>query len=270
MPDFHRSARLSWGFLHLTAFVCALAIVGCASWRGTEPKVANPFVSYYDKLAREVAEPDLSIRSQAPPPSLGEGRSLTAPNPEDRWLLTLAEAIRLGLENNSVIRQNAQFMSPNNPVMQSADSVASIFDPVIQNNGVLFGQRGTDAALSDFDPRLTNTTKMIRDENVQNITINAPPNNVLATEGLQYQTRLEQQLLSGGIFGINNKPDQHAGAGFPPAVVGGIRSRIHLDCRAAIAKSSWLQLCQPRCGDCPYQQQIDYNRSAGKPAESGS
>ncbi len=204
MPDFHRSARLSWGFSHLTAFVCALAIVGCASWRGTEPKVANPFVSYYDKLAREVAEPDLSIRSQAPPPSLGEGRSLTAPNPEDRWLLTLAEAIRMGLENNSVIRQNAQFMSPNNPVMQSADTVPSVFDPVIQNAGVLFGQRGTDAALSDFDPRLTNTTKLIRDENVQNITINAPPSNVLATEGLQYQTRLEQQLLSGGILGVNN------------------------------------------------------------------
>jgi outer membrane protein TolC len=208
VPDFHRSARLSWGFLCLTACCCALTIVGCASWRGTEPRFENPLVAHYDKLAREIAEPDTTIRSQAPPPSMGEGRSLTAPNPEDRWLLTLAEAVRLGVENNTIIRQNAQFMSPNNPVMQSTDSVPSAFDPAIQNAGVLFGQRGTDAARSDFDPRLTSTTKVSRDENVQNIFSTLFPNNVLATEGVQNQTRLEQQLLSGGVFGINNNWNQ--------------------------------------------------------------
>ena len=204
VPDFRRCARMSWGFLSLAAFVCALTIAGCASWRGTEPHVENKFVAYYDRLAQEIAAPDPTIRSQVPPPTMGEGRSLAAPNIEDRWPLTLAEAVRLGIENNSIIRQNAQFMSPNNPVMQSPDAVASVYDPVIQNAGVLFGQRGVDAALSDFDPRLTNQTKVIRDENVQNVTFNAPPSNVLATEGVQYQTRLEQQLLSGGIFGINN------------------------------------------------------------------
>ena len=204
MPDFIRSARLSWGMLCLLVVACAVTMMGCASWRGTEPILENKFVTYYDRIAREIAEPDPSIHSPVPPPLLGEGRNLTAPESKDFWLLSLAEAIRIGLENNSVIRQNAQFMSPNNPVMQSPDSVASIFDPAIQNAGVLFGSRGVDAALSDFDPRLQTTVKLSRDENVQNTQINPPPNNVLATEGPQYQTRLEQQLLSGGVIGINN------------------------------------------------------------------
>ena len=208
MPDFHRSARLSWGLLCLTASVCALTLAGCASWHGTQPHVENPVVAYYDRIARDVSEPDPTIRSHAPPPLMGEGRSLKAPNSEDRWMLSLAEAVRLGIENNSIIRQNAQFMSPNNPVMQSADAVPSVFDPDIQNAGVLFGQRGSDAALSDFDPRFISNTKVSRDENVQNIFSDLFPNNVLTTEGVQNQNRLEQQLLSGGVFGINNNWNQ--------------------------------------------------------------
>ena len=210
VPSFVRSARLSWGLLCSTAVVCAVAIAGCASWRGDEPWVQNKFVSHYDKLAREVAEPNPSFFPEVPTPLMGPGRNLTAPNPDERWPLSIAEAIRMGLANNSIIRQNAQFMSPNNPVMQSPDAVASAFDPIIQNAGVLFGQRGTDAALSDFDPRLTVTSKVSRDEMAQNTSnqASAPPGNVLTTEGVQTQTRLDQQLLSGGIIGINNNWNQ--------------------------------------------------------------
>ena len=209
--SFVRSARLSRGLLCSSAIVCALTIVGCASWRGDDPLVPNKFVSYYDKLAREAAAPTPSFFPEIPSPVMGPGRNLTAPNPDDRWPMSIGEAIRTGLANNAIIRQNAQFMSPNNPVMQSPDAVASSFDPIIQNAGVLFGQRGTDAALSDFDPRLTVTSKVARDETAQNTTNTGtpnlpfvPPGNVLATEGVQTQARLEQQLLSGGIFGINN------------------------------------------------------------------
>jgi outer membrane protein TolC len=210
VPSFARSARLSWSLLCSAAVACA--VVGCASWRGSDPLVENSFVSYYDKLAREAAAPNPSFFPEVPSPVMGPGRNLTAPNPDDRWSMSIAEAIRMGLANNSIIRQNAQFMSPNNPVMQSPDAVASAFDPIIQNAGVLFGQRGTDAALSDFDPRLTVTSKVSRDEMAQNSQAsilppsqtNVPPGNILTTEGVQTQARLEQQLLSGGIFGINN------------------------------------------------------------------
>ena len=204
--SFARSARLSWGLLGSFVFVCAITIVGCASWRGSDPLIQNKLVSHYDKLAREVAAPDPDFFPEVPSPVMGAGRNLTAPDPDDRWPMPVAEAIRMGLENSAVIRQNAQFMSPNNPVMQSPDAVPSAFDPIIQNAGVLFGSRGVDASLSDFDPRLTVTSKVSRDVLAQNTQNNSstPMGNLLTTEGVQTQARLEQQLLSGGIFGINN------------------------------------------------------------------
>ena len=202
MSDFNRRVRLSWCFAYRIAFVFTLA--GCAAWRGTDPHIQNQFVEYYDRLAREVAEPDPTIRSSVLPPSMGTGRELKAPNLENQWILSLAEAIRIGVENSTIIRQNAQFMTPNNPILQSPDGVPSAYDPAIQDAGVLFGSRGVDAALSDFDPRWQTSVKYGNDQNFQNTTLAAPPDNILATEGIQYQTRLEQQLLSGGIFGVNN------------------------------------------------------------------
>lgn len=109
----------------------------------------------------------------------------------------------MGVENNTIVRQNAQFMSPNNPLMQSPDTVPSVYDPPIQNAGVIFGQRGVDAALSDFDPRMTVTVKSADDQTPENTTNLAPPGNVLDNNYGQFQSKLEQQFLSGGILTLN-------------------------------------------------------------------
>ncbi|WP_373651604.1 TolC family protein [Schlesneria sp. DSM 10557] len=203
MPDFVRSARQTRGILCLAIAVCAW-VAGCASWRGTEPVIENQFVVHYNRLAESMAAPNPELQPQAPAPMMGPGRKLVPPSSEDRWPITLAEAVRMGVENNAVIRQNAQFMSPNNPILQGPDSVPSVFDPGIQNAGVLFGSRGVDAALSDFDPRLTSSIKWNRSENAQNSLLLPPPGNVLASEGALFQTRFDQQLLSGGVFGLYN------------------------------------------------------------------
>ena len=204
MPDLVRTARPQPSLrIGLAGMLCAVTMVGCASWLGIEPVHENKFVEYYDRMAAGVAQVDPSIQSPDPSPSMGDGRELVAPALEDRWLLSLPEALRLGLENNKIIRQNAQFMSPNNPVLQSPDAVPSVFDSIIQNEGVLFGQRGVNAALSDFDPRLTVTMKSGEDQTAQNTTNLAPPDNILDNNYMQYQSRLEQSLLGGGIIAIN-------------------------------------------------------------------
>ena len=188
----------------LAAIACALMMtVGCASWFGVEPAYENKLVVHYNQLAESISQLDPSVESPLPSPSLGMGRELVPPRKEDRWSLSLTEAIRIALQNNKIIRQNAQFMSPNNPVMQSPDMVPSVFDPAIQNTGVLFGSRGTDAALSDFDPRLTVTSKWANDQTVANTTNLAPPENILETNSTQVQARLEQQLLGGGVIALN-------------------------------------------------------------------
>jgi len=192
---------------------------------GTEPKLENQFVNHYNALAMRVAQVDPRAESDIPAPAMGMGRELTAPQMEDRWPLSLMEALRIGIENSTVVRQNAQFMSPNNPVMQATDTVPSVFDPPIQNAGVLFGSRGVDASLSDFDPRLSISMKSGNDQTVDNTTVLAPQNNILENNYTQTQSRLDQQLLSGGIFSIvqnwnyslSNQPQQLFNSGLTGA-----------------------------------------------------
>jgi outer membrane protein TolC len=191
--------------------VCALGVelmlCGCAAWKSRPPKYENPVVDYYREVAERIEYPDAEVTSDRPQPYLGELRELVEPLATDRRPITLAEAIQLGLKNNEIIRQNGQFLSPGNPLLSQPDGVPSVYDVEIQNSGVLLGSRGVDAALSDFDPRLTTTMAWGRDENVQNNSLlggGIPPGGILRDENAQFQTRLEQQLLTGGLFTINH------------------------------------------------------------------
>lgn len=189
---------------------------GCAAWFGVEPILENELVNHYRQFALQEAQLDPTIQSPVPTPSLGPGRELTPPDPQKRWNLSLAEAIQMGLGNNSIIRQNAQFMASSNPLMRSPDNTPSIYDAQIQNAGVLFGSRGIDAALSDFDPRFTTTFKSGQDVTIDNTTDLPPPHNLLNQNYSQLQSKFEQQLLTGGLvsvtqnwnYGLSNLPDQ--------------------------------------------------------------
>jgi outer membrane protein TolC len=183
------------------AFCVCILQFGCASWRGEEPVVDNPVVEHYRHIAEHIAFPARDCEPMPSAPSLGTDRPLVAPRLEERKSISLAQAIRISLDNNQIIRQNAQFLSPQNPVLANPDSVPSIFDPDIQNLGVQFGARGTEAALSDFDPRFSSTFKMGRDETGQNSTLQ--PGTVLLNDNGQSEMRLDQQLLSGGIVSLS-------------------------------------------------------------------
>ena len=186
----------------------AVTICGCAAWHSREPRVENLVVDYYRRAAERIEYPDADSAQVTLPPSLGETRPLVEPKPEERWPLSLAEAIQFGLQNNDIIRQNAQFLSPGNPLLANPDSVPSLFDVEIQNNGVLLGTRGIHAALADFDPRLVTNMQWGRDENAQNNSLLSgglpPGTSVLVDENAQFQSRLEQQFLTGGTLAVNH------------------------------------------------------------------
>ncbi len=226
MPDLIKSVRPLVCFLCISAAFTVIGMAGCASWWGTEPVIQNEFVNHYKQVAENVAQLDPTIESPKLPPSLGPGRDLTEPKLDERWLLTLTDALRMGIENNAIIRQNGQFLSPNNPVLRSPDSTPSIYDSDIQNAGVLFGSRGIDAALSDYDPRFTTTLRSGNDQTVSNSTIQSPPQNILENNFTQIQMRYEQQFLSGGTLTVNenwssslsNQPNQLFNNGSPTSL----------------------------------------------------
>lgn len=90
---------------------------------------------------------------------------------DEIWDLSLAEAIQTALLNSHVIRSSGQFLSPGNPILANPQFVQSVFDPAIQESGVLFGQRGVEAALSDFDTQFTTQLLYGQNNTIQNNTI---------------------------------------------------------------------------------------------------
>lgn len=84
--------------------------------------------------------------------------------------MPLAEVIHLALQNSqtSIIRSANQFLNPFSSLLANPNAAASIYDPAIQESGILFGQRGVEAALADFDAIFTSTMIWGRDERIQN------------------------------------------------------------------------------------------------------
>jgi outer membrane protein TolC len=69
--------------------------------------------------------------------------------------IALGEVMHTALMNSEVIRSAGTFLSNLNPLYTSPNTVPSVLDPAIQESGVLFGARGVEAALSDFDAQFT-------------------------------------------------------------------------------------------------------------------
>jgi outer membrane protein TolC len=187
----------AWVFLCLSGGGC-LSLDEEVSWVGESQ------LAHYQEVAECIEFPDLQepIRQV---PTLGANRDLKDPKEVPQWQLSLAEAIHVGLTNNQVVRQNGQFLSPQNTLLDSPDAAPSIFDVVIQDNGVLFGSRGTPAAISDYDPKFTSKLEFGRDQTVPNSQFqsNGLPLGFTFTQNTaQFQSRLEQQLKSGGIFSL--------------------------------------------------------------------
>ncbi|HEY2251959.1 MAG TPA: TolC family protein, partial [Planctomycetaceae bacterium] len=95
---------------------------------------------------------------------------------DEIWDLSLAEALHLALVNNKVLRIRQDYRTAGSQVYANADAVPSVYDPAIQDSGVLFGGRGVEAALSAFDP--TFNTQMIWGSN------SAIQNNLFLASGL--------------------------------------------------------------------------------------
>ncbi len=157
--------RRKWG---LAAAMLAGIGVGCAHSRTDVNYLGEPNVSYYKGHATQIDYPavDAPLASEVvttrPPLTVRDKANLPIRE------IALGEAVQTALSNSQIIRTAGTFLSTGNALYTNPDRVSSIYDPAIQESGVLFGGRGVEAALSAFDAQLQSSMIWGRDEQAQN------------------------------------------------------------------------------------------------------
>ncbi|MHC4875548.1 MAG: TolC family protein [Planctomycetota bacterium] len=125
-------------------------------------------VDYYVDQATSINWPHVEQEPTEEVSLSGSPRTLLELKHDELRNMTLAEVMRIGLENSRVIRSRGAFLSPGNSVLSNPDRVPSFYDPSIQETGVLFGGRGVEAALAAFDTQLSTQMIWSHDEQAQN------------------------------------------------------------------------------------------------------
>jgi outer membrane protein TolC len=142
--------------------LASLTAVGCHQTHKDVSFLGDAEQDHYRAHATAVEYPDVQtetpplVRDSLPP------RTLDSQDHCEIRDITLAEAIHLGFSHSEVIKAGAQFLQSTQ--FGNADRVPTTFDPAIQESGVLFGGRGVEAALADFDAQVNSSMRWGRNE----------------------------------------------------------------------------------------------------------
>lgn len=127
---------------------------------------------------------------------------------EDR-LISLAECKRLALEAevnpSGRVASGTEAAGDNVLSFRPEARVSTIYDFAIVSTEVLFGGRGPEAALADFDARASSSVTWGRDEVPQNVANSGVlAGRSLVQETMSWQSRLEKDLVTGGQVSLQS------------------------------------------------------------------
>jgi len=152
-------------------------------FRGHSTAIVHPAI---DNVTTE------SVRTTQAP------RSLERRVDDEVLEFTLDDAFLTALSKNQVIESSALGGVGASRVLAGPDGVETVYDSAIQETGVLFGRRGLEAALSDFDARWSTAMRWGRDDRLTH----QSPLNPFSSETAGFQTGIDKALASGGTVGV--------------------------------------------------------------------
>ena len=205
------------------ALLASTAASGCAITE--EPKVSyigKASLNYYEGEASEIAYP-LGAEGDVTPVMASEPpRTITDRRKDEIWDMTLTEALHCALTNSEIIRSRVRNRGQNassglaTVALINPNAIPSIYDPAIQETGVLFGGRGVEAALAAFDANFTTSMLWGRNASYQNneflsgfgpgfdtgVSRGLNPATVLTQETGAFQSGINKPLATGGNVGV--------------------------------------------------------------------
>ena len=215
---------MRWGrsIRWINALMVCGALIGCRSPKTIHYLGEADLQHYKDKtLAVEYANVD-----QPTPQEVAyslKPHTLRDRSNDEIWNMSLVEAIQTAVTNNKLIRTRA------NP--QLSQNSPSIYDPALRETGFLFGSRGVEAALADFDANITSTMTWGRNETYANNKFFK--DFVNANDSSVFTSQIAKQFANGGTVSVNHnwnysslsQPSPAAGNIFPDSYSGLIQAQ---------------------------------------------
>ena len=187
---------MRWGrsIRWINALMVCGALVGCRSPKTIHYLGEADLQHYKDK----VTEVEYANVDQPTPQEVAyslKPHTLRDRTNEEVWDLSLVEAIQAALTNNKLIRTRG------NP--QLSQNSPSIYDPSLRETGFLFGSRGVEAALSDFDARFSSSMIFGGNKQYANAA-GAFSNFVNDNDTAGFNSQISKQFANGGTFAVNH------------------------------------------------------------------
>ena len=206
-----------------------LILCGCHEirsrvWIDGDRETTRFYVAQATRIAYPAVDEPLAVEACAPDPH--RLRNLESGAIRD---ISLAEAIHTALTNSQVVRSAGQFLSPGNPLLNRPEFMPSLYDPAIQETGVLFGQRGVEAALSEFDAQFSTSMLWGHNETITNNEFTSgglPPGATLLEDTGVFNSELSKRFVGGGQlafihnwnYSLNNSPGRLFGSVYEGSV----------------------------------------------------
>jgi len=194
------------------AAILIAVLGGCSASPKPLTYLGHADLEYYKGLATKIDFPDKAGRDNSAAIASQEPPLLRTHRKDQVWDMSLGQAIRIALQNNKIIRTRDQFLLPRNPLVSNPEQIPSVFDPAVQETGILFGQRGVEAALSDFDATFSLNGTWNWNTAAQNNaglsgvpTINGLP--TLIQDTAQYRARLDKTFADSSQLSFINEWD---------------------------------------------------------------
>jgi outer membrane protein TolC len=193
-----------------SAALGSLLVAGCNRNPTAVSYLGDPEQDYYRQHATEIDFPNVcnanpeTVTGSEPPHTIDD---------KEKWEpyeISLMEAMHIGLQNNDIIRTAGQFLISGNGLFTQGERVPSVYDPAIQETGVLFGGRGVEAALAEFDANFTTTALWGRNDSFSN----APGIGTFSQETAGVDMSLSKAFAHGGIVGLTHNVD-YLGSSIP-------------------------------------------------------
>ena len=181
----------------------AATLTGCLAGEKTLHYFGDKDCEFYKDVTLTVgypndgeSTPDIIKYAAAP-------RNIRSRKKDEIWNLGLEQAIHLAMANSKVIRSNGQFLSPGNRLLANPEFAQTIFDPAIQESNVLFGQRGVEAALAEFDGLFTTNMTWGRSEQIsEGPNIGYAGGETAIEEFGDFRATLSKQFADGGLLSL--------------------------------------------------------------------